>query len=169
MLFFLCFSSLFFHQTYAGARKKKNKLSKEKKKRTGSVFQSTWPTNDTPNSLCWAWSFFFFFFFKFFYFQTMKELNSFQSPRKLDFFWYKMTFLSGERMFSTHFNRSTLRAHSSFRVRSPDGNLERVLASKSNTQPGFVEARPHYSQQSPRLAILTEGIVAFGFPWPCTR
>ena len=40
VLFFLCFSSLFFHQTYAGARKK-NKMSKEKKKRTGSVFQTT--------------------------------------------------------------------------------------------------------------------------------
>ena len=33
MLFFLCFSSLFFHRTYAGMRKK-NKMPKEKKKKT---------------------------------------------------------------------------------------------------------------------------------------
>ena len=39
VLFFLCFSSLFFHQTYAGARKK-NKMPKEKKN-TGSVSQTT--------------------------------------------------------------------------------------------------------------------------------
>ena len=40
MLFFLCFSSLFFTKP-TRARGKKNKMSKEKKKRTGSVFQTT--------------------------------------------------------------------------------------------------------------------------------
>ena len=62
VLFFLCFSSFFFHQTYAGARKK-NKMPKEKKT-LGSVSQTTWPTNDIPNLLCWAQSFFCLFFTK---------------------------------------------------------------------------------------------------------
>ena len=79
VLFFLCFSSLFFHQTYAGARKK-NKMPKEKKN-TGSVSQTTWPTNDIQNLLCWAQSFFNLFMF----YQTMIELNSFQSPQNLTF------------------------------------------------------------------------------------
>ena len=74
VLFFLCFSSLFFHQTYAGGRKK---TKCPKKKNTGSVSQTTWPTKDIPN-LCWAQS-----FFCLLVYQTMIELN--QSPRKFDF------------------------------------------------------------------------------------
>ena len=37
------------------------------------------------------------------------------------------------------------------------------LPHHDQTQPGFVKARPHCSQQSPRLAILTEGMVALVF------
>ena len=99
VLFFLCFSSLFFHQTYAGAPKKKTKCPK-KNKRTGSVPQTTRPTNDTPNSLCWEQSFYFFIFY-----QTTMELNSFQSPWKFDFSWY-LTILRGQRTFSNLFNRN---------------------------------------------------------------
>ena len=63
MLSFLCFSSLFFLPNLRGRAKKKNKIPKEKKN-TGSVSQTTWPTNDTPNSLCWAQSFSCLFFTK---------------------------------------------------------------------------------------------------------
>ena len=70
---FLCkaVSCHFFFTKPTRARGKKTKCP-QKKKRTGWVFQTTWSTNDTPNSLCWVWSFFFFFFFSF-YFQTMIE------------------------------------------------------------------------------------------------
>ena len=106
-----------------------------------------------------------FFFFIFFYFQTLIKLNSFQSPRYWSLTEY-MTFLRGQRTFSTLFNRSTLRTHSSSRDRSLNVKLECVLDFKSNTHPGFIKARPHYSQQSPCLAISIGVMVAFGSPWP---
>ena len=93
VLFFLCYSSLFFHQTYAGARKK-NKMPKEKKN-TGSVSQTAWPTNDIPNLSCWAQLLGAVMLFFIFY-QAMIELNSCQSPRKFDFSWY-LTSLRGQR------------------------------------------------------------------------
>ena len=93
----------------------------------------------------------------FFNFQTMIELNSFQLPWKFHFSRY-MIFPRRQRTFSTPFNQSTLRTHSSGQDRSLNGKLERVLDSKSNAHPGFVKARPRYSQQSPRSAISTGGI-----------
>ena len=61
VLFFSLFLVTFFFFTKpTRARGKKQNVHREKK-RTGWVFQTTWPTNDTPNSLCWAWWFFFFF------------------------------------------------------------------------------------------------------------
>ena len=65
---------------------------------TGSVFQTIWLTNDTPNSFCGTQSFFFFLNY-----QTMTELNSLQSPRKFDFSRY-MIFRRRQRTFSTLFS-----------------------------------------------------------------
>ena len=61
MCFFLCFSSLFFSPNLRG-RAKKIQTKCPKKKNTGSVSETTWPTNDIPNLLCWAQSFFCLFF-----------------------------------------------------------------------------------------------------------
>ena len=41
--------------------------------------------------------------------------------------------------------------------------------SEWNTNPGFVKARPHYSQHCPCSAILIGGIVAFGSPRPLAK
>ena len=85
--------------------------------------------------------------------------------RKFDFSPY-LTFIRGQRTFSTLFNSSILRTHSSSRNRSLNVKLQRVLDFKSNTHPGFIKASLHYSQQSLFLAISTGGMVAFGSPWP---
>ena len=91
--------TFFFHQTYAGMRKKK-KMSKEKNARARCSRppdrqMKHLPRVDCSHSL----------FFKIFCIskRCMIEFNSFQSPRKFDFSWY-MTFLRGERTFSTMFN-----------------------------------------------------------------
>ena len=104
----------------------------------------------------------------FIFYHTMIKLNSFQSPRKLDFSWY---LTSLRRQLGTCSNlqpkrSSTLRMHSSCRDRSLDGKLDRGLDSRPNTYPDvFVKARPHYYQQSQRSMISTERILAFGFQW----
>ena len=56
MCFFFYVSRHFFFTKPTQARGKKTKCPKEKN--TGSVSQTTWPTNDIPNLLCWAQSFF---------------------------------------------------------------------------------------------------------------
>ena len=97
--FFLVVSRHFFHQTYAGAWKK-TKYPK-KKKRTGLVFQTTWPTFDTPRSLCWALSFAknIFCVFPNDGILVVKQLPV-APVRKLNFPLY-LTFLRCQRMFST--------------------------------------------------------------------
>ena len=161
VLFFLCFSSLFFHQTYAGARKK-NKMPKEKKKHRLSVpghLTNTWHTELIVLRAV---------ILLFLFYQTMIELNSFQSARK---FWLFLVLDLSSReknvLEAVQPNlSSTLRMHSSCRDRSLDGKLERGFDSKPNTYPDvFVKARPHYPQQSHRSMISTERILAFGFHW----
>ena len=104
----------------------------------------------------------------FIFYHTMIKLNSFQSPRKLDFSWY-LTSLRRQRTCSNLQPKrsSTLRMHSSCRDRPSDGKLDRGLDSRPNTYPDvFVKARPHYYQQSLRSMISTrERILAFGFQW----
>ena len=103
----------------------------------------------------------------FIFYHTMIKLNSFQSPRKLDFSWY-FTSLCRQRTCSNLQPKrsSTLRMHSSSRDRSIDGKLDRGLDSRPNTYPDvLVKARRHYYQQSLRSMISTERILAFGFQW----
>ena len=71
-----------------------------------------------------------------FFYQTMIELNSFQSLRKLDFSWY-FTSLRGQRTCSylQPKRSSTLRMQSSCRDRSLDGKLDRGLDFRPNTYP----------------------------------
>ena len=157
VLFFLCFSSLFFHQTYAGGRKK-NKMPKEKKHwlsvpdyltdkgHTELVLSAvillfiSLPNNDRVKPVA-----------------TKVWLSLY------------LTSLRGQRTCSNLQPKrsSTLRMHSSCRDRSLDGKLDRGLDSRPNTYPDvFVKARPHYYQQSLRSMISTERILAFGFQWP---
>ena len=161
VLFFLCFASLFFTKP-TRAREKKTKCPK--KKNTGSVSQTTWSTIlMTYRTYCVEQSHSFVYFF-----QTIIEINSFQSPWKFDFSWY-LTYLRGQRTSSNLQPKrsSTLRMHSSCRDRSSDGKLDRGLDSRPNTYPDvFVKARPHYYQQSLRSMISRERILAFGFQWP---
>ena len=110
-LFFLCLVSRHFFFTKPTRAHGKSKMSKEKK-RTGSVFQTTWPTNDAPSSLCWAQSFFFSLIFLFPNNDKVKQLPV-ATVRKFDFF--PGSFLRGQRTFLTLFNRSTSRTHSSSR------------------------------------------------------
>ena len=63
-LFFNVFRHFFFFTNPVGYAKSLQR----KKKRTGSVFQTMWLTNDTPSSLCWVRSFFFLFFYFFYIF-----------------------------------------------------------------------------------------------------
>ena len=97
--FFLCFLSLFFHQTYAGTRKKcpKKKIALASAQCPRPPDQQMTPQS---NSLCWVQSFFCFSFNK-----QMIEINSFQSPRKFAFSWY-LTSLRGQRTFWNLFNRN---------------------------------------------------------------
>ena len=156
-----CFSSLFFHQTYAGARKK-NKMPKEKKHWL-SVPDYLTDKRHTELIVLSAVILLFIFY------QTMIQLNSFQSPRKFEFSWY-LTSLRGQRTWCSNLQpkrSSTLRMHSSCPDRSLHGKLDRGLDSRPNTYPdAFVKARPHYYQQSLRSIISTERILAFGFHWP---
>ena len=142
MCFFLCFSSLFFHQTYAGARKKKTKCPK-KKKHWLSV--RDYLTDKWHNGKFIVLSAVILLFV---FYHTMIKLNSFQSPRKLDFSWY-LTSLRRQRTCSNLQPKrsSTLRMHSSCRDHSLDGKLHRGLDSRPNTYPDvFVKSRPHYYQ-----------------------
>ena len=91
---FFSVSRHFFHQTYAGARKK-NKMPKEKNTHRLSV----------PGHLTNKWHTELIVLRAVVLHQTMIELNSFQSPRKFDFSWY-LTFLRGQRTFSNLFNRN---------------------------------------------------------------
>ena len=50
--FFYVSRHFFFTKPTQASEKKKN--VQRKKKHTGSVFQTTWPTNHTSSSLCWA-------------------------------------------------------------------------------------------------------------------
>ena len=105
------------------------------------------------------------YFVYFLIYHTMVKLNSFQSPRKLDFSWY-LTSLRRQRTCSNLQPKrsSTLGMHSSCRDRSLDGKLDRGLDSRPNTYPDvLVKASPHYYQQSLRSMISTERILAFGF------
>ena len=159
---FFCYVSrhFFFHQTYAGARKK-NKMPKEKK-RTGSVSQATWPTNDTLNSICWEQSFFRFIL------TNNDRVKQFPVATKVWLFLVLDLPSRAKNVLEAVQPKrsSTLRMHSSCRDRSLDRKLERGLDSKPNTYPDvFVKARPHYSQQSHRSMISTERILAFGFHW----
>ena len=157
--FFLCFSSLFFHQTYAGGRKK-TKCPKKKKQwlSVPDYLTDKWHTKLIVLSAV---------ILLFSFYHTMIKLNSFQSPWKLDFSWY-LTSLRRQRTCSNLQPKrsSTLRMHSSCRDRSLDGKLDRGLDSRPNTYPDvFVKARPRYYQQSLRSMIPTERILAFGFQW----
>ena len=149
----------FFHQTYAGPRK--NWKCPKKKKHWLSVrdyLTDKWHTKLIVLSAV---------ILLFIFYHTMIKLNSFQSPRKLDFSWY-FTSLRRQRTCSNLQPKrsSTLRMHSSRRDRSLDGKLDRGLDSRPNTYPDvFVKARPHYYQQSLRSTISTERILAFGFQW----
>ena len=157
MLFFLCFSPLFSHQTYAGRWKK---MFKEKNKRTGSVFQTTWPTN--ASSLCRAQSVFYYLLF--FYFQMMIKLNSFQSPRyeSLAYPGSWPFFVGNERsrLFSTYQHCELAE------IVRLNWKLYRVFEFKSKTHRAFTKTRPQYSQQGPSSAISTGGMMALGSPWP---
>ena len=157
VLFFLCFSSLFFHQTYAGTRKK-NKMPKEKKHwlSVPDYLTDKWHTKLIVLSAV---------ILLFIFYRTMM---SFQSPRKLDFSWY-LTSLRRQRICSNLQPKrsSTLRMLLSCRDRSLDGKLDRGLDSRPNTYPDvFVKAISHCYQQSLRSMISTERILAFGFQWP---
>ena len=82
----------------------KTKCPKKKNVLAHAVFQTTWPTKNTPSSLCWAHSFFYFFFFLFFIFflfpndDKVKQLPV-ATIRQFHFSWY-MTFLRGQGTFS---------------------------------------------------------------------
>ena len=142
VLFFLCFSSLFFHQTYAGARIK-NKMPKGKK--TLAQCPRLPDRQMTYQTYCVERSHSFVYFY-----HTVIKLNSFQSPdspRKLDFSWYLTSLPLRQRTCSNLQPKrsSTLRMHSSCRDRSFDVKLDRGLDSRPNTYPDvFVKARPHY-------------------------
>ena len=58
--FFSMFLVTLFSPNLRG-RAEKNKMPKEKKNTGRSVSQTTWPTNDIPNLLCWAQSYFCYF------------------------------------------------------------------------------------------------------------
>ena len=91
-----CFSSLFFSPNLCGRAGKKQNVQR-KKKRTGSVFQTTWPTNDAPSSLCWAQSFL--FFLNFFLFPNDDKVKQLPiaSVRKFDLF--PVAFFAGKERF----------------------------------------------------------------------
>ena len=132
------------------------------------MLQSTWLTNDRPNSLCWPWSFSF-YILNFSFYRISNDDRVKQPP-----------IATKVRLFLVHDLSSrwknVLDSVQPINIVANAFILPRSLKmGRSNVffqikpHPGFVKARPHYSQQSPRLAISTEGIVAFGFPWPCTR
>ena len=158
VLFFLCFSSLFFFTKPTRAREKKNKMPKEKKTLAQCPRLPDRQMTNRTNCVVRSYSFVYFF---------TKQWSWFQSPRKFNFSWY-LTSLRGQRTCSNlQLKRSsTLQMHSSCRDRSLDGKLDRGLDSRQNTYPDvFVKARPHYYQQSLHSMISTERILAFGFQW----
>ena len=166
MCFFFYVSRHFFFTKPTRARGKKQNVQR-KKKRTGSVFQTTWPTNDAPSSLCWAQSFFFFLYFFLFPNDDKVKQLPVATERRFDLF--LVAFFAGKErfwLFSTDQHRERIRLPA---PRSP-AKCEALtcLDSKSNTHPSFIKARPHmhYPQQSPHSAISTGGMVAFGSPWP---
>ena len=163
MCFFFYVSRHFFFTKPTRAREKKTKCPKKKKTLAQCPRlpdrQMTYQTNCVERS------------HTFVYFLPHNDkvciINSFQSPRKLDFFWY-LTSLRRQRTCSNLQPKrsSPLRMHSSCRDRSSDGKLDWGLDSRPNTCPDvFVKARPHYNHQSLRSMISTERILAFGFQW----
>ena len=118
MCFFLCFSSLFIHQTYAGARKKNAQRKKKHWLSVPDYLTDKWHTKLIVLSAV---------ILLFIFYHTMIKLNSFQSARKLDFSWY-LTTLRRQRTCSNLQPKrsSTLRMHSSCRDRSLDGSLTEV-------------------------------------------
>ena len=165
MCFFFYVLVTFFSPNLHG-RAEKNKMSEEKK-RTGSLFQTTWTTNDTPSSLRWAQLI---SLKKFFLLPNDNILVVKQLPvatiGKFNFSWY-LTFLCGQRMFSTLFNRSMLRTYSSYRDHSPKWEALTFFRFSIKHTSWFCQGRPHYSQDSrPRSAISTGGMVPLGSPRP---
>ena len=159
--FFSMFLVTFFSPNLRG-RAEKNKMPKEKKHwlSVPDYLTDKWQTKLIVLSAV---------ILLFIFYHTMIKLNSFQSPRKLDFSWY-LTSLHRQRTCSNLQPKrsSTLRMHSSCRDRSLDGKLDWGLDSRPNTYPDvFVKARHHYYQQSLRSMISThsERILAFGFQW----
>ena len=152
----------FFSPNLRGRPKKKQNANRKKKKHWLSV--PDYLTDKRHTKLIVLSTVILLFIF----YHTMIKLNSFQSPRKLDFSWYLTSLLRQRTCSNLQPKRSsTLRMHSSCWDRSLDGKLDRGLDSRPNTYPDvFVKARPHYYQQSLRSMISTERILAFGFQWP---
>ena len=159
MCFFFCFSSLFFHQTYAGAREK-NKMPKEKK--TLAHCPRLPDRQMTYQTYCVERSHSFVYFLP-----NNDRVKQLPVATKV---WIFLVLDLSSRAKNSNLQpkrSSTLRMHSSCRDRSLDGKLDRGLDSRPNTYPDvFVKARPHYYQQSLRSMISTERILAFGFQWP---
>ena len=157
----------FFFTKPMRARGKRTKNPKEKNALT-HVFQ-TWPTNDTPSSMCWAQSFFKNLFLLLLFpnddIQVVKQLLV-ATVRKGTFPGTRPSFPGKEcsRLFSTDRHCERIRLPEIVRYLKWEALM--CLDSQSNTHPGFVKARPHHSQHSPCSAISTGGIVAFGSPLP---
>ena len=166
--FFFYVSRHFFFTKPTRARGKK-KQNVQRKKRTGSVFQTTWPTKDAPSSLCWAQSFFFFLNF-FPNDDKVKQLPVARLATVRNFDFFPVAFFADKErfwLFSTDKHRGRFRlpalrslakceALTWFRFQIKH---ESIVLSKQNLI-------RHYPQQSPCLAISTGGIEAFGSPWP---
>ena len=160
MCFFFYVSRHFFFTKPTRARGKKTKCPK--KKGTGSVSKTTWPTNDTPNSLCWEQSFYFFYFLPNDDGTASIRHESLTFPDTWPFFAGKErslicsteTFINIANAFVLP--RSLVRWEARSRPRFQTKHITWC----------FVKARLHYSQQSPRLIISTESTLAFSFRWP---
>ena len=158
MLFFLFLVTFFFTKP----TRAREKTKKAKRKKTLAQCPRLPDRQMTYQTYCVSAVILLFIFY-----HTMIKLNSFQSPRKLDFSWYFTSLCRQRTCLNLQPKRSsTLRMHSSCRDRLLDGKLDRGLDSRPNTYPDvLVKARRHYYQQSLRSMISTERILAFGFQW----
>ena len=133
-------------------RREEKKQSAQRKKCTGSVSQTTWPTSDTPNS-CWANSFFFY--------QTLPVATKVWLFLELDLFSRAKNVLDSAQ--NDHQHRQCIRLAEIDRWQWKARTWFRFQT--KHISGCFVKARLHYPQQSPRSVISTESILAFGYLW----
>ena len=148
-----CFSSLFFHQTYAGARKKKQNAQRKKTMAQCPRLPDRQMTNRTQ-AYCVERSHSFVYFWP--NNDRVKQLPV--ATKVWLFLVLDLSSLAKNVLESStdSWRSSTLR----MRDRSLDGKLDRGLDSRPSTYPNvFVKARPHYYQQSLRSMISTERIL----------